>query len=175
MSDPDARRETSSPACHAAEADDAYMGFLDRQALGALLNTLLEAERAGARVGAGLVAAAADAELKALSRVIQADEARWCHMLMDALKTLEVEASPRVGDFYEKATAIEDIEARLAFVNRGQLWVVRKLAETLPKVRDDALHASLKDMLEAHRRNIALTEDALARRSAAACPASPDP
>ena len=120
-----------------------------------------------------IVAASPDAELKDLSSVIQADEARWRHMLMGALKALGIEASSRVGDFYEKAAAIEDIEARLAFVNRGQAWVARKLAEGLPKVRDDALHASLKEMLEAHRRNLALAEEALVRRSSAASPPSP--
>ena len=55
----------------------------------------------------------------------------------------------------------------MAFVNRGQAWVVRKLMEALPKVRDDTLHGRLKEMLEAHERNIALAEGALARRRAA--------
>ncbi len=165
-----APRDPSSPPCQACSADDAYMGYLGQAELGAVLNTLLEAERAGAAVGAGLVTAAPDAELKALSRVIQSDETRWCRMLLDALKTLGVEPSPRVGDFYGKATAIADVEERLAFVNRGQAWVVRKLAEVLPKVRDDGLHASLKTMLEAHERNIKATEDALARRREPARP-----
>lgn len=164
MSAAETPRELSSPACQAAKADDAYMGFLCREELGEFLNALLEAERAGAQVGAGLVVAAPDPEFKALSRTIQADEARWCRMLLNALQTLGVEASSKVGDFYEKATAIEDVAARLAFVNRGQAWVVRKLAEALPKVRDDRLHASLKEMLEAHEHNIALAEGALARR-----------
>jgi hypothetical protein len=170
MSEPIDPHEGSSPVCHASKADDVYMGYLAREELGDLLNTLLEAERAGARVGAGLVAAAPDAELKDLSRTIRTDEARWCAMLTGALKSLGIAASPRVGDFYAKATAIEDVDARLAFVNRGQAWVVRKLADTLPKVRDDALHASLKEMLDAHEHNIKLTEDALARRRAAAHP-----
>lgn len=143
-------------------------GELDRQALGAILNTLLEAERAGARVGAALVAASPDAGLQALSRTIRADEVRWCRMLAAALDRLGIEPSPNVGDFFDKAMAIEDFDARLAFVNRGQASVVRKLAEILPRVGDERLRASLAEMLEAHEQNIRSAEDALAERRASA-------
>ena len=46
--------------------------------------------------------------------------------------------------------AISDMAERLAFLNRGQAWVVRKLEGLLPKVRDDALHADLDAMLKSH-------------------------
>ena len=52
--------------------------------------------------------------------------------------------------------AISDVAERLAFLNRGQGWVVRKLERLLPRVRDDALHADLAAMLESHRDNIEL-------------------
>ena len=35
--------------------------------------------------------------------------------------------------------AIEDLAERIAFLNRGQGWVVRKLRELIPKVRDASL------------------------------------
>ncbi|MFI4974983.1 MAG: DUF6306 domain-containing protein [Caulobacterales bacterium] len=52
------------------------MGYADRDELVGELTTLLEAERAGARVGASLVAGAPDAEFSSLAKVIQADEVK---------------------------------------------------------------------------------------------------
>ena len=171
--DPAAPAEPSSPVCCAAKADDAYMGYAPRDELIAALNTLLEAERAGARVAARLVSQSRDDELKALSKVIHADEVHWCRALFRALVDLGAEPSEEVGGFYEKAMAIPDLEARLAFVNRGQGWVVRELRRLVPRVRDDALHGVLKEMLQAHERNIARAADTLEAR-ARAKPA-PDP
>jgi hypothetical protein len=154
--------EVSSPVCYAADAGDAYMGYLDRDSLAAELNVLLEAERAGAKVAARLVAESARPELKALAQVIQRDEVRWCKMLLGAVKTLGAVPSDAVGGFYDQAMAIADVEARFAFVNRGQAWVVRKLKALLPKVRTDQLHADLLAMLAAHDHNITQAEQTLA-------------
>jgi hypothetical protein len=154
--------EVSSPVCYAGEADDAYMGFLDRDTLVVELNTLLEAERAGAQVAARLVSDAWRPELKALARTIQRDEVRWCKMLIRWLQTLEAAPSEAMGGFYDQAMAIPDVVARFTFVNRGQAWVVRKLKTLLPKVRADRLHADLLAMLAAHDHNITQEELALA-------------
>jgi nitronate monooxygenase len=158
--------ELNSPACFAATADAAYMGFAARDELVSELNVLLEAERAGARVAARLVADAGEPDLRRLAKVIHADEVKWCRALFRALTQLKVEPSLKVGDFYENAMAIKDVKARLAFVNRGQGWVVRKLRDLLPRVRDDDLHAMLREMLEAHEANIASAEETLARGEA---------
>jgi nitronate monooxygenase len=64
-----------------------------------------------------------------------------------------------VGAFYDKAMAISDLGERIAFLNRGQGWVVRKLREMLPRVRDDSLHADLTEMLRSHEANIALAAE----------------
>jgi nitronate monooxygenase len=156
--------EAASPVCYARDAGDAYMGYADREELVAELTALLEAERAGARVGASLVSQAPDSEFKALAGVIQADEVKWARALFDALVALNAEPSDKVGDFYEKALAISGFEDRLAFTNRGQGWVVRKLQALLPRVRDDGLHAVLAAMLQAHETNIASANQALERR-----------
>jgi nitronate monooxygenase len=167
------RRESSSPVCYAAEADDAYMGYMGVEELAAELNVLLEAERAGARVAARMAADARDPELKALTKVIHADEARWCKALIDGLGDLGVTPSAAVGAFYDSAMAIEGIEARLAFVNRGQGWVVRKLRALLPKIRDEALHATMRQMLQAHEDNIAAANATLHARATSPGAAAP--
>jgi len=147
--------QAASPACFAHEADDRYMGYAGREELLAALNELLEAERAGARVALRTVAPlASDADLKPLVMAIHRDEARWCGVLTRTIRRLRGIPSPNTGVFYDKAMAITEIPARLAFLNRGQAWVVRKLQALLPTVRDAALEADLAAMLAAHQRNI---------------------
>ena len=59
-----------------------------------------------------------------------------------------------LGGFYSKAMAIADRRSRLAFLNRGQGCMARKLREMLPKSRDDELYRDLDAMLASHERNI---------------------
>jgi len=154
--------EAASPVCYVNEADDTYAGYASRDELAAVLNELLEAERAGARICARTALETGDEDLRALMRFVHADEVRWCKMLLAGIEGMGAEPSPRVGAFYEKCLAIPDVKARIAFINRGQGWVSRKLREILPKVRDDALHAELKTMLDSHDANIAKANAALA-------------
>jgi hypothetical protein len=153
--------ELSSPACSMSEADDTYMGYAGRAELVGFLNELLEAERAGARVTLKSAREAGAGPVAKLLWTIQRDEARWCAMLIRHIKTLGETPSAKVGDFYNKAMAIADLGERVAFLNRGQGWVVRKLREMLPRVRDDRLHADLAEMLQSHEANIARTNDAV--------------
>ncbi|HEV7611555.1 MAG TPA: DUF6306 domain-containing protein [Steroidobacteraceae bacterium] len=82
------------------------MGFTaDPDELLSALNELLEAERAGARVAFRTAKEVLEPELKSPVTAIQRDEAQC------------------------------DIPSRLAFLNRGRSWVVRRLAarrSTLP-------------------------------------------
>ena len=155
------RPETSSPACLAHEADDAYMGYATKDEIAAFLNELLEAERAGTGVALRSADAANGTPFVELLRDIHKDEARWCAMLLRQLKTLDMPASTKVGAFQEKALAIDPLSERIAFLNRGQGWVVKKLREMMPKVRDDKLHRDLAEMLDSHIANIARANDAL--------------
>jgi uncharacterized protein YeaO (DUF488 family) len=148
------RGASSSPVCYAGEADPAYMGYLDRKELAGFLNTMLAAERAGARVA---LRSAKDARTKKSARLwemIQHSEAQWCALLQRALRALGTTPSRKTGTFYGKAMAIEDDRERLVFLNRGQEWVVRKLEATLPKIQDDGLHRDLTAMLRSHKANI---------------------
>ena len=109
-------------------AGDADMGYADKNELIIFLNELLEAERAGARVTLESARAAGDGPIAELMRTIQRDEARWCGMLLRPLERAGQEPSSKVGAFYGKAMAIADLGERITFLNRGQGWVVRKVA-----------------------------------------------
>ena len=142
----------SSPATEAA------IGPIARAELLAALNELLEAERAGARVAMETgreITAPADVALVA---DIHKDEVHWCGMLMGAIKALDATPSSVTGAFHGKAMAIAQVDQRLAFLNRGQAWVVRRLQALIPRVEDAALRADLQAMLDAHHVNIARVE-----------------
>jgi hypothetical protein len=150
----------SSPACSIHEVSDEYMGYAGKDELIPVLNELLEAERAGARVALDSAREAGTGPLAELLLTVQRDEARWCAMLVGHLRKLGERPSTKTGAFYGKAMAIVDLRARIAFLNRGQGWVVRKLREMLPRVRDDELHADLSAMLRSHELNIDLANSA---------------
>jgi len=131
------------------------MDALSRDDLLDFLNAMLEAERAGAKALLHIAKDATRDDVSALAKDIHKDEARWCAMLTSAIRRLEGEPSSKTGRFYEKVMAIPEEGARLAFVNRGQDWVVRKLRETLPRIEDSRLTADLGEMLSSHEDNIA--------------------
>lgn len=148
----------ASPVCYASEADDAYMGFAPIAEILSILNELLEAERAGARVALASARGLTDAGEIALLRTVRDDEVRWCAMLFGQIRRLGGTPSLKCGAFFGKSMAIADLNERLLFLNRGQSWVVRKLKELLPRTRDDELYHNLKTMLESHEININLTD-----------------
>jgi tellurite resistance-related uncharacterized protein len=164
--------KTVAPTAHSAPpaAPDGAMGFAGKDELLACLNELLEAERAGARVTLETARAARDPAIAELMQHIQHDEARWCAMLLRRIRALDGIASPRMGAFYGKAMAIDDLAARIAFLNRGQGWVVRKLGEIIPRVRDAALLEDLNHMLSSHIANITLANSAEPRIPGEAMP-----
>ena len=141
------------------------MAFFTRQELLDFLNVMLEAERAGAKA---LLHVSKDTDRKdasELAKAVHLDEAKWCALLTKAIRALDGAPSDKTGQFYEKVMAIPDLGGRLALVNRGQEWVVRKLREMLPRVRDEALHRDLDEMLQSHVTNINLANEVSARGS----------
>jgi nitronate monooxygenase len=143
------------------ELGDVQLGFAGKPEIAAFLNLLLEAERAGAAVARRSAASAGTLSLGPLLKDVHRDELRWCRMLTRNLRSLGELPSKTVGSFYGKAMAIDALSERMKFLNRGQGWVVRKLSEMLPRIRDPKLHADLVEMLRAHELNIELVDKAL--------------
>src|SRR5579863_2646717 len=125
-----------------------------RDELLAFLNEMLEAERAGAKALLHISKDAHDATASALAMQVHHDEARWCAMLTAAIRLQGATPSSATGAFYAKVLAIGDEKARLAFVNRGQGWVVKKLKEAIPRIADEHLAKDLGVMLTSHEENI---------------------
>jgi nitronate monooxygenase len=126
-----------------------------RDELLAFLNEMLEAERAGAKALLHISKDAKEESAAALAMAVHHDEARWCAMLIAAIRLHSGTPSDATGAFYEKVLAIGDAKARLSFVNRGQGWVVKKLKEAIPRIEDEHLVRDLTVMLASHEENIA--------------------
>lgn len=128
---------------------------------GGLLNLLLEAERAGAKLLAAYLDELPDASFRWKSmRAVQLDEARNCVVLIHLLLEAGLTPSMAVGDFYAKGLTVEGWSERLQFLNRGQAWVARRLAAALPRVPPGA-KAALQQMYESHMVNIRSCEGLL--------------
>ena len=148
----------SSPPCYAHEVAPGYFGetsTMPAAELLALLNVLLEAERAGAKVIAAFLD---DYERdtpawRQLSNV-QRDEAKNCAILIDLIRRVDGTPSTAVGDFLDKALAVQGRVARLQFLNRGQQWVARKIGEAVPQIGEVSVRSALSVMLESHLLNI---------------------
>jgi hypothetical protein len=148
---------------YAADALERFISApMPREELGRLLNLLLEAERAGAK----LLAAYLD-ELPPGTgdwvglHAVQRDEARNCAVLIHYLLEAEVAPSTATGEFYRKGLGIRGWRERLEFLNRGQRWVAKRIASALPRIPPSAEKSALQAMHESHLVNIALCEQLL--------------
>jgi hypothetical protein len=148
----------SSPPCYAHELAQDYFGvspMMPAEELIRLLNVLLEAERAGAKV---LAAFLNDYERGTPAwrqlATVQRDEAQNCVILMDLIRSVNGTPSTATGDFLDKALAVEGKAARLQFLNRGQKWVARKIGEALPRLEQGFVRDALRAMRESHLLNI---------------------
>jgi hypothetical protein len=144
----------SSPPCLLHELDPSYLGYLAADETIALLNELIEAERAGAKVVGRLGETATGQAVATTLRAVARDEARFCAMLRRHVARLGGTPSRKTGLFHDKVMALDGIGPRIALLNRGQGWVVRKLRDALPRIHDDALRRDLQEMLTVHERNI---------------------
>lgn len=128
---------------------------MPRDELVALLNTLLEAERAGARVLNEFLRDHPDgSDAHTVLARVQRDEAANCAILIRLLRDLGAVPSEATGAFHGKALAVQGNAERLAFLNRGQAWVARTIREQLPRIADPAAHGALHAMDGSHRANI---------------------
>jgi len=118
-----------------------------------LLQELLEAERAGVRLAIDTLKESTTDEQRALLSKIQSGEAESCRRIRDCIKYLGGDPSPKLGDFYDKAMAIDDVVDRLYFIDRGQRWVIRKLDENLQHIQSLFVRKELQNVLQIHLLN----------------------
>lgn len=128
---------------------------MQREPLIEALNELLSAERAGAQV-ASISLKEADAELqRSVLSQVHRGEADSVRRLRECLLMLDAEPTHERGAFYEKCMAISGLPERLALVDRGQQWVIRKLETLLEQVTHPQIRHELEAVLSTHEINSA--------------------
>lgn len=155
-----------------ASEDVQSAGVLSRDAMRALLDELLAAERAGVKVAAALRDEHEPGPVRALLEAVRDDEAESCALLAAAIGQLGVPAGSQVGDFAAKVLALRGRRERFALLQRGQRWVVRRVEEALPKITHEGVALALRRMLDLHVVNVAAGEQLLASWPEDASPAS---
>ncbi|MBF6569253.1 MAG: hypothetical protein IVW54_10310 [Candidatus Binataceae bacterium] len=133
------------------------------QELEDFLNLMGEAERAGGRVLHELIDLAQSAELRELLKKVGHDEGYYAGELAGQVRRLGGKPSNRTGDFVEKVRAIAALPDKLALLNRGQRWVIKRINEKIPAIPDENLKAFLTVMAQGHELNIGALEEALRR------------
>jgi len=144
-----------TPPATPSSPDESAARPMTREEYGALLNVLLESERAGARLLREYVEQLPrDSELRGALHAIQRDEARNCLALLELLRAAGVEPSMATGEFYGKGLEIAGWPERLEFLNRGQSWVARRISAALARIPSAAGREALRAMDDSHRINI---------------------
>lgn len=145
----------SSP-CYSGEICNGYGGYADFEEIRDTLESLLAAERAGAKVCALSMKIAPDSDWSDILRSIHRDEVSSCKLVLQCMVLVGLEPHNRIGDFVEKCLAIPDFIDRMRLLNKGQSWVVRTLDELLPRLESSALRVRLLEMKNEHLENIDL-------------------
>ena len=125
------------------------------------LTRMLESERAGAKA---LVVFMDDhprhGEAWKVLRAIQNDEAHNCALIGRLLEKEGVPYSHAIGEFYDKAVAVQGARARIEYLVRGLKWAVKRFEEAAPALHPEARDVVAK-MRESHLRSIAACERVL--------------
>lgn len=121
-----------------------------------LLNSLLEAERAGvATINHLLDDSPRDQdELIVQYEQVRKDEAWSCAGLHEAIIREGGIPSKSVGSFVDKVKALNTLKEKLILLNKGQAWVARKIDEARTYGVKTETEAFLQEMKAKHVTNI---------------------
>lgn len=122
-----------------------FDGPLTDSELDALLNLLIEATRAGAKVAAVFACRAQCQEKRGMYLDIQADASKTIQALARILKTRGIEPSAATNGFFDRAMDLPEKADRVAFFVRGQAWLVATLREALPHIADAEIVQIFRD------------------------------
>lgn len=126
----------------------------EKQQLIDLLNSLLEAERAGVATANHLIEDHPSVELEAQYKQVKQDEAWSCAGLHQAIVREGGEPSKAVGAFIDKIKACSTLEEKLKLLNKGQSWVARKIDDAIAYGTQPETEAFLIEMRDKHNINI---------------------
>ena len=122
--------------------------------LEALLNRLLEAERAGHQLLDAMTEETTDPRIKALFANFTDIEIGDAAVLEGLIRLHGGTPSTKTGDFADKVLRIDNLHDQINLLSRGQAWVARKVEQTLALNPPPDVAAFLKEMANRHRHNM---------------------
>ncbi|MEW6298275.1 MAG: DUF6306 domain-containing protein [Thermodesulfobacteriota bacterium] len=122
--------------------------------LEALLNRLLEAERAGQQLLRAMAHETADPQVRALFADVTEVETGDAAVLEGLIRLHGGTPSTKVGDFAEKVLSVDNLHDQMHLLARGQAWVARKIEQALALNPPADVAAFLREMANRHRHNM---------------------
>jgi hypothetical protein len=125
------------------------------------LNRLLTAKRASVEALSRLVEQAPTSEIRSLFGQLRREEAWACAGLVGCLARLAHRPMRVKGDVAGNVLALPALPDRVRHLNRGQLGVVERIEELLPRDLDADTRAFLAEMRAVHLGNIRRCDEVL--------------
>ena len=122
--------------------------------LEALLNRLLEAERAGHQLLDVMSKETADPQMQALFVNFTEVEVSDTSILEGLIRLHGGTPSRKTGDFADKVLGLDNLHEQINLLSRGQAWVARKIEQVLTLAPPPDIAAFLKEMANRHRHNM---------------------
>jgi hypothetical protein len=122
--------------------------------LEALLNQLLESERAGHALLDAMTNETADPEIKALFANFTDIEVGDVSVLEGLIRLHGGTPSTKTGNFAEKVLRVDNLHDQMNLLSRGQAWVAKKVEQALALNPPSDVAAFLKEMANRHRHNM---------------------
>ncbi len=122
--------------------------------LEALLNRLLEAERAGHRLLDAMRQETANPEVSALLANFTDVEVSDTAVLEGLIRLHGGTPSTKIGDFADKVLRLTSLADQINLLSQGQAWVARKVEQVLALNPPSDIAAFLKEMANRHRHNM---------------------
>lgn len=122
--------------------------------LEALLNRLLEAERAGHQLLDAMGQETADSEVSALLVNFTEVEVSDTAILEGLIRLHGGTPSTETGDFADKVLRLSSLADQIDLLSQGQAWVARKVEQVLALNPPPDIAAFLKEMANRHRHNM---------------------
>lgn len=136
------------------------MGSETERKINDLLNSLLEAERAGVQVISEMLKLVPENdELSNKLNSFLLDEGLNCRIIKILIEKTGFTPSNQTGGFVEKMNRLNLFSEKITLLIKGQQWVAKQIEENLHAFAEGSLKFFLKAIAEQHTENVSVLND----------------